>query len=199
MMQQDSYGTRDNTKYVRHKYPYSGIYIITNKRTKKSYVGQSGNVYRRRKQHFSALKSGKHENWLLQFEFNMYGARSFEWKVLEWCNPADLNAREKYWIKTLDTMAPNGFNLDWVPYQRKQDHPHTTAKTEALKKEYKRRNSRTKRKATSTRKRNKMRRINRPKPCFLERTLDNVENKNDNINFSDSNSSNVNSVTSKNP
>lgn len=47
---------------VRRKYPYSGIYIITNKRTKKSYVGQSGNVYRRRKQHFSALKSGKHEN-----------------------------------------------------------------------------------------------------------------------------------------
>lgn len=41
---------------------FSGIYCIINLKTKKTYVGQSNNVYRRRKQHFSALKAGKHEN-----------------------------------------------------------------------------------------------------------------------------------------
>lgn len=41
---------------------FSGIYLITDTANGHKYVGQSGNVYRRRKQHFSALKAGKHEN-----------------------------------------------------------------------------------------------------------------------------------------
>ena len=41
---------------------FSGIYLITDTANGRKYVGQSENVYRRRKQHFSALKAGKHEN-----------------------------------------------------------------------------------------------------------------------------------------
>lgn len=111
---------------------YSGIYIITNLRTGKSYVGQSGNVYRRRKQHFSALKSGKHENWRMQFEFNRYGRRNFRWRVLEWCPPNQLNEREKYWITRLNTRTPKGFNLTWAPYLREDNYLHQTAKQHAL-------------------------------------------------------------------
>ena len=118
---------------------YSGIYIITNLRTGKSYVGQSGNVYRRRKQHFSALKSGKHENWMMQFEFNRYGRRNFRWRVLEWCPTNQLNEREKYWINKLNTRTPKGFNLTWAPFLR-EDHPHQTAKKHALEIQYQKQN-----------------------------------------------------------
>ena len=118
---------------------YSGIYIITNLRTGKSYVGQSGNVYRRRKQHFSALKSGKHENWMRQFEFNRYGRRNFRWRVLEWCPTNQLNEREKYWINKLNTRTPKGFNLTWAPFLR-EDHPHQTAKKHALEIQYQKQN-----------------------------------------------------------
>lgn len=97
---------------------FSGIYVIINRITKKCYVGQSNNVYRRRKQHFSALKAGKHENWLLQFEYNMYGSKNFIWKVIEWCPTSELNKQEKFWIKELNSFAPNGYNLTWEPYNR---------------------------------------------------------------------------------
>lgn len=55
----------------------SGIYIITNTINHKIYVGQSNNVFRRKKQHFSALKAGKHENVQLQFDYNMFGRKNF--------------------------------------------------------------------------------------------------------------------------
>lgn len=98
--------------------PLSGIYKITNMTTGHIYVGQSKNVYHRRIEHFAALSRGKHENKLMQKEWNA-NHRGFRFDVIEFCSLADLNKREKYWIDTLKCMAPNGFNQDWVPYKRK--------------------------------------------------------------------------------
>ena len=44
----------------------AGIYKITNLKTGKTYVGQSKNVYHRKKEHFTALRKGCHENKLMQ-------------------------------------------------------------------------------------------------------------------------------------
>lgn len=46
--------------------PMSGIYVITNTINGRQYVGQSQNIFFRRKQHFVALKNGTHENKAMQ-------------------------------------------------------------------------------------------------------------------------------------
>lgn len=98
--------------------PSSGIYKITNLKNGKIYVGQSQNIYRRREQHFVALRHGSHENHEMQKD---YAAdwRYFRWDPIEFCPLSKLNEREHFWIQELHSMAPHGYNLDWVPYARK--------------------------------------------------------------------------------
>lgn len=57
--------------------PASGIYKITNLNNNKVYVGQSQNVFERRKEHFSALYSGKHPNAALQADWDKTGGHGF--------------------------------------------------------------------------------------------------------------------------
>ena len=45
--------------------------------------------------------------------------RGFRFDVIEFVALKDLNEREKYWIDQLNSMAPHGYNQDWVPYKRK--------------------------------------------------------------------------------
>ena len=98
----------------------SGIYKITNLTSGKVYVGQSQNIYRRRAQHFAALKQGTHENWGLQHDYDENGFDNFRWEVIEFCAINQLNEREHYWIEKLNSYEPNGYNLGWAPYKRKQ-------------------------------------------------------------------------------
>ncbi len=96
----------------------SGIYKITNLYNGKVYIGQSQNIYERRKEHFSALYRGYHPNALMQEDYKKYG-KYFRWDVVEFCAENKLNEREKYWIDTYNSFAPNGYNVDWKPYKRK--------------------------------------------------------------------------------
>lgn len=50
--------------------PLSGIYKITNLLNGKVYVGQSKNVYKRKIQHFAALRKDCHENGAMQADWN---------------------------------------------------------------------------------------------------------------------------------
>lgn len=95
----------------------AGIYKITNTITGKVYVGQSQNVYERKCEHFVALRHNKHENKLMQHDWNINN-RGFRFDVIELCPINELNAREKYWIDKLNTMGPHGYNQTWVPYKR---------------------------------------------------------------------------------
>ena len=97
---------------------FSGIYKITNNINGKIYVGQSENVYKRKAQHFTALRRNTHENKQMQKDWNKNN-RGFRFDVIEWCSLADLNDREKFWIDTLHSLAPSGYNAVWVPYKRK--------------------------------------------------------------------------------
>lgn len=98
--------------------PLSGIYKITNLTNGKIYVGQSQNVYARRKQHFTALRQGTHGNKQMQEDWNINN-RGFRWDIIELCPITKLNEREKYWIDKLNTIA-RGYNAGWVPYKRKR-------------------------------------------------------------------------------
>jgi hypothetical protein len=62
----------------------------------------------RRKGHLAMLRRGRHSNQVLQDAFNQYGQAAFVFAILEEnVNPY----RETHWIKELNTLAPNGFNI----------------------------------------------------------------------------------------
>jgi len=87
------------------------IYLITNKINGKRYVGQtivfvSARWYSHK---YSALK-GKYE-WPLHRAIRKYGKDNFEIKVLSRCiSTKELDHRETYYIKILNTLSPNGYN-----------------------------------------------------------------------------------------
>ena len=103
--------------------PASGIYKITNIYSGKVYVGQSKNIFKRRMQHFSELERGTHKNAALQADWNKSGGKGFRWEVIEYCSIEKLNEREQYWITTLNTFAPHGYNQGWEPYKRHKELP----------------------------------------------------------------------------
>lgn len=76
----------------------TGIYCITNKLTKKCYVGSSINIYNRLMTHRSYLRSNIHANNHLQNSFNKHRENSFTFSVLELCKKDGLVSREQHWV-----------------------------------------------------------------------------------------------------
>lgn len=89
------------------------IYCITNIVNDKQYVGQAVIKSKRWKDHKSALSVGKHSNRYLQAAYNKYGKEAFVYTVLEILPTLlNLDEREQHWINKLNTVAPNGYNLN---------------------------------------------------------------------------------------
>jgi group I intron endonuclease len=93
-----------------------GIYKITNINNNKYYIGQVGKGKNktfqiRFKEHISALKNNKHINKHLQLAWNKYGENNFKFEIVEECSREQLNDREKYWIKYLNSNNKDyGYN-----------------------------------------------------------------------------------------
>ena len=98
--------------------PSSGIYKITNLNNNKVYIGQSQNIFTRKKQHFTQLRHNKHPNKDMQKDWNINN-RGFRWDVIEYCELNKLNEREEYWIKVFNSILC-GYNAGWAPYRRKE-------------------------------------------------------------------------------
>ena len=89
----------------------SGIYSILNKKNGKIYVGQSINIRQRFYDHKKHLRKDIHNNKHLQSAWNKYGEDSFEFNVLEPCEPSMLNSNEVWWIEYFDsTNREKGYN-----------------------------------------------------------------------------------------
>ena len=90
-----------------------GIYKITNKVNNKIYVGQSIDIIERWKQHgYKAFNSNeKAYSSAIHMAFRKYGIENFELEILEECEIKNLDEREQYWIKELNSMSPNGYNI----------------------------------------------------------------------------------------
>lgn len=86
-----------------------GIYMIRNVVNGKVYVGKSFDIEKRWANHRYELNKGIHVNNHLQSAWNKYGEGNFEFSIIEECSEDELNNREIYWIKTLDTYH-NGYN-----------------------------------------------------------------------------------------
>lgn len=80
-----------------------GIYKITNLLNGKSYIGQSNNLERRKKEHLS----GKQQ---IDLDIQQLGVENFEFEILEYCTKEKLDELEKYWIEYYDSYN-NGYNL----------------------------------------------------------------------------------------
>lgn len=92
----------------------SGVYRIINLKNNKSYIGSSGNIYRRKQEHFRELGRNKHHNEHLQKAYNKYGKEYFIFEILERNIPnKDLCTKEREYIIKFDTINRNkGYNLD---------------------------------------------------------------------------------------
>lgn len=90
--------------YLRNKSMV--IYLITNTLNGKQYVGQTQRtLLHRMKQHLK-------EHLYIDRVIRKYGIENFTFKVLEECATIDeLNEQERFWIATLNTKKPNGYNL----------------------------------------------------------------------------------------
>jgi len=90
---------------------YGSIYCIENTVTKKRYVGKTTlSVEVRLKRHIKSARSGS-SNYLHR-AIMKYGEASFTVKKLADASAeSELNAMECEWISTLNTLAPNGYNL----------------------------------------------------------------------------------------
>lgn len=91
----------------------SGIYCFTNKINKKKYIGQSFNIKDRINQHKYRANciNDSGYNMPLHHAIRKYGWDNFKITIIERCQLDELDNREKYWIKKLNTLSPNGYNI----------------------------------------------------------------------------------------
>ena len=93
-------------KYYISGHIQSGIYKITNKINKKYYIGSAYDLYKRYKEHRSALVSNRHHNIQLTRFVNKYGIDNLQFNLLEECLIEELEVKEQYYI----TNSKNTFN-----------------------------------------------------------------------------------------
>ena len=83
-----------------------GIYKITNLINNKSYVGQSIHIERRWQEHCQPYSKSQ-----IALAIKKYGKNNFHFEILEECSIEELNQKENFWIKKLNTITPNGYNI----------------------------------------------------------------------------------------
>lgn len=87
-----------------------GIYYIQNTKTSQLYIGQTKDIKRREREHFRKLKSNSHVNTHLQNSFNKYGEDCFKFKVIEYCEPSELDDLEIKYMALFNVQS-TGFNI----------------------------------------------------------------------------------------
>ncbi len=102
-------------------YGHGQIYQIKNIETEKLYIGQTKNYHSgnrlfcaegRYKSHVSDAMSNRKYCTAIDGAIRKYGKDNFKLSILEYNVSIDkLNEKEQHYIKKLNTLAPNGYNL----------------------------------------------------------------------------------------
>lgn len=86
------------------------VYRIVCFPASKMYIGRTEYIPKRRSDHFTALRRQSHFNKHLQNAYNLYGAHSFYFEILEkGILRQNIDEREQYWIAHFDSFH-NGYN-----------------------------------------------------------------------------------------
>lgn len=97
---------KDELQMATSKYTsQSGIYVISNTKNGKIYIGQAQSFKARWQRHKDTLRLNNHRNIHLQRAWNKYGAKAFKFQILEYCPIEQLNEREQHY---LDIYIPRG-------------------------------------------------------------------------------------------
>lgn len=83
-----------------------GIYKITNLQNNKIYIGQSLNIEQRWQRHLNSKDESA-----IHLAIQKYGKENFSFSIIEECQPEELNQKEIYWIKELNSQLPYGYNM----------------------------------------------------------------------------------------
>lgn len=88
------------------------IYLLTNISNGKVYIGQTTKPLTvRLRGHRSEARSLR-KSQPIHHAIAKYGWDNFTAEILEECEEADLDMSERFWIRTYNSLAPNGYNLD---------------------------------------------------------------------------------------
>lgn len=95
------------------------IYCYTNKINGHTYVGQTNNIERRKREHRSQVNNIKSKNYndLFHKKLREYGEDNFSFEILEIlpenCSQQELDEREIYWIEQKESFVKTGkgYNL----------------------------------------------------------------------------------------
>ncbi len=119
-----------NTVGITNKHMKKDIYVIRNRINNKVYVGQSVDAANRFIQH--CKPSSNDGSSLIARAIQKHGANNFWFQVLE-SQIENYNEREEYWIKELNSLSPNGYNVlcggDEPPMHFAVDHPNASVKS----------------------------------------------------------------------
>lgn len=88
----------------------TGIYGIENTVTGKWYIGKAVDIQERWWVHLHKLRHGTHHSSKLQNSYKKHGEAAFAFRVLEECQPEELNAKEVAWILKKDSYCA-GYNM----------------------------------------------------------------------------------------
>lgn len=94
-------------KYLIEDENVSGIYKITNIINNKYYVGSAYLLYKRYREHKSALLRNKHCNNQLSRFVKKYGINSLKFELIEYCKIVDLELREQYYLDLNNKLLMN--------------------------------------------------------------------------------------------
>lgn len=103
---------------------YSGVYKITNTNTGLVYIGSSGNIKKRWKEHKGYLNLEKHANGHLQNSWNKHGEEVFKFEVLEKVPKEDIkNVEQEYLNRSDFTKLYNISKSAYGPSQEEKKNP----------------------------------------------------------------------------
>lgn len=94
------------------RHAHCGIYCITNMINGKKYIGKSVNIKRRWWEERARGRNPDTSRIMpIYSAIYKYGVENFKFDIIEECLPEELSKREQYWIESLHTLAPTGYNL----------------------------------------------------------------------------------------
>lgn len=111
----------------------AGIYMITNKKTKDFYIGQSKNLYNRFLNYFNPAYLKRSPNSIIGRAILKNGYFNFSLTILEYCDKANLSIREQYYFDTLNPV----YNILKIAGSYANDFTHTEETKNHLRKSLK--------------------------------------------------------------